>query len=262
MSALRDMRAALGLLSVIPVRHAEGDAPTPRAAAWFPVVGLVLGGLVYAVVRVLLLANAVWGHGRILERAGVLVAVAVVALQAALTRLLHWDGLADLADAWWGGHTSERRLEIMGDSSVGAFGVATVVLVMLAQVGAIAAIVSMPVSLLVLVAAPVFGRMGATFGAWLGRPARPGGLGAAVVGAPGLGGLAVAGSALGVAGALMLHGYGTMGLVWSAIAFMVAAAVPHVCASRVGGVTGDVLGASVVLVEMLTLVLIAIMVVW
>lgn len=262
MSISHDIRTAFALMTVLPVTLPADKPPTPRVAAWFPLVGLVLGGVVLSALSLVNLASVATSDGMFLRTAAFPLAVIVVAALALLTRFLHWDGLADVGDAWWGGATTPRRLEIMSDSSVGAFGVITVVLVALLQVASIAALLAHIGFGVAILAAPVFGRMAATFGCWLGRPARPGGLGAAVIGRPGVVDMIVAAAVLGFAAAAMGLEHGTSGLVWSGVAFLASAVVPHLVASRFGGVTGDVLGASVLLTETFLLLSAAIVVMW
>lgn len=261
MSVIADIRGAFALLTILPVAP-RGQEPSPRIVAWFPWVGLLMGSVAFGLVALADFASVTWGDGGFIGRASWMFATAVVGVWALLTRLLHWDGLADVADGWWGGATTERRLEIMADSTIGAFGATVVALVLFAQVSALAVLVDRMGYLTAVLAVPAFGRAAAMFGAWLGKPARPGGLGSSVAGKPSLGGILVAAIGLSLAGAVMLLEFGTAGLVWSVAAFVVAAAVPHALASRFGGITGDVLGASVIVTETIALVTAACMVVW
>lgn len=114
-----------------------------RAVGFFPLVGLALGGVFYGLVS-----------GLRLIFPSQVVAVFVLAAWLLLTRALHFDGFLDTCDGLFGGFTPERRLEIMRDSRVGAFGVAGGGLLLLAKY---AAIVSLP-HLSGLVLAPVLGR--------------------------------------------------------------------------------------------------------
>ena len=204
--------------------------------------------------------SVAWGDGDWLARSAPVLAATTVAAWALLTRLLHWDGLADVADAYWGGATKERRLEIMADSSTGAFGASAIALVALTQVAAISILLANIGMGVAIVAVPVFGRLAASFGSWLGKPARPGGLGAQVMGRPRLSGLLIAALALTTVAVPMVRQHDLNGAIWLLVAFFTAAAVPHLLAKRFGGVTGDVLGASVLLTETLTLALAAMMV--
>ena len=180
----------------------------------------------------------------------------IVCVWALSTRLLHWDGLADVADGYWGAHEQARRLEIMSDSHTGAFGAAAIALVAITQVAAVAAILSAPHEL-PLVAIPAIGRLAATAAAWFGTPARPSGLGRSVMARPS--GVSALSAIVAVAGAVAVLGYalGLPGAVAGVAGAVCALGVPHVLAQRFGGVTGDVMGASVILTETLLLVAVA-----
>ena len=238
---LRDAALAVSLLTLVPAGVRTGRDERSSASGWFPAVGLALGGLVWALVAFVAPATAVETHPH-------LVAVLVVTAHAVLTRLLHWDGLADVADAWWGGHTVERRLEIMKDSATGAFGVSTLVIVALLQVTAIADLIAAG-GLLPLLFAPLFGRTAATFAAWFGQPARDGGLGRSVIGRPSVASLLPAVVAIGCVVLLLNAAMGLPGAVVSGVGLLLALVVPHLISLRMGGVTGDVMGASVLIVE-------------
>jgi adenosylcobinamide-GDP ribazoletransferase len=113
------------------------------ALPWFPVIGLLLGLILYGLGLALLSFAPPWpmGHGVMILAAGVI-----------LTRGLHLDGLADWFDGLGGGRTPERFLAIMKDSHVGVFGVLAVVLVLLAKWVAITRL--METGSLVLILAP------------------------------------------------------------------------------------------------------------
>lgn len=239
-----DIRGAIRLLTLLPV----GDPRrSTRPAAWFPWVGWLFGasalGVAFAASRVV--------DG---DLGSLLVAVLIVLLWAFGSRLLHWDGLADTADATWGGQTPERRLEIMRDSCTGAFGVICVVLVALLQVTSIAVIFASR-DWWALAAAPVLGRFSASIGVWSARPARSDGLGASLSGTPGIFEVMFAALAVGVT--LVVWCPERIALV--AVACVMAFAAPRVLGRTVGGVTGDVLGASVMVVETAVLVVAALM---
>ncbi|MGV8082737.1 MAG: adenosylcobinamide-GDP ribazoletransferase [Coriobacteriia bacterium] len=240
---LRDAGLAISLLTAIPTRAKWPEDGGTQSAAWFPVVGWLVGGVGYAIVK---LAEAL----DITPEAPMLIAALVVTAWALLTRLLHWDGLADVADGFWGSHDPARRLEIMSDSATGAFGTVAVVLVALLEVSAIGAIVGAPHQVPVLLV-PVFARFSATAAAWFGKPARREGLGVSVMREPTPLSLMVTGAALLAAIALWGVAFHPRGVAFGLVGLVIALVVPYVLAKRFGGVTGDVMGASILLTETL-----------
>ncbi len=110
-----------------PGTPSEMAAPSDLAASfsWFPLVGLLLG--LCMVTPAFLLQNM----------PPLLLAVLLTALLAVLTRGLHLDGLADLADGVGGGYSIERRLEIMKDSRTGAFGALALIFAVLLKSAAL-----------------------------------------------------------------------------------------------------------------------------
>jgi adenosylcobinamide-GDP ribazoletransferase len=120
--------AAFQFLTISPaiVRRIFTPQEMGRAVGWFPLVGLVLGGILYGLHSSLSLLFP-----------QPVVAVLVLALWLLITRALHFDGFLDICDGLFGGFTPERRLEIMRDSRVGAFGVAGGMLLLLAKYAAL-----------------------------------------------------------------------------------------------------------------------------
>lgn len=248
-TVLGDAAKAVSLLTIVPVSAGEWREPRPGVAAWFAFVGLALGATAWAFLYVLAIA----GLG---ARAGLVSAALVVSGWAMLTRFLHWDGLADVADGLWGGATQERRLEIMRDSAIGAFGATAIALVVLVQVGAVAS-VAMSHRLEILLVVPALGRLAATCGAWLGTPARPDGLARLIIGRPGPGPMVVSAGAVSVCAAVLYVSLGLWGVAFSFLGVLCALVVPHLLSSKIGGVTGDIMGASVLVCETILLVVAA-----
>ena len=173
----------------------------------------------------------------------------LLAVMALGTRGLHWDGLADTTDGLAAGYDRERALTVMRRSDIGPAGVCAVVLVLLIQAAALAALLPTRGGTVLAVTAVLASRHTL---AWLCRPAmapaRPDGLGAAVAGTVPTGAAASAGLLL--AGLAALAGL-LVGPSWYAgpLVVVVAAAAALVlgwrAAGRLGGITGDVLGAGV-----------------
>jgi adenosylcobinamide-GDP ribazoletransferase len=250
------LRLSVTLLTVIPLRGpvTEPSRDTTAAAmAWAPAVGLLLGGIAAAV---LVVADHPLGAGP-LTAAGL--AVAALAL---LTRGLHLDGLADLADGLGSGQPAARTLEIMRRSDIGPFGIVTLVLTLVIQVGALAHAEAAgdgrgPVAL---IAAAVTGRLALTWACRRGvAAARPSGLGAMVAGTvrP-----AVAAGitliVLAVAVSVVRTGFTGLTLPLAVVAGLAAAFVlQRHAVRRLGGITGDVLGALIETAATVTLVVAA-----
>lgn len=237
MNPLGDLRTAVGFLTRLPVRDTAELTPArfARAALWFPVVGLIVGGLL-GLTRIAADAAGVDpGPATVLA---LLVAILV-------TGGLHEDGLADCADAL-GAHTSRaRKLEILRDSRVGTFGALAVAFALLLPFAALAPLDGEEVLRAALVG-HALGRWSTLPLARLLPPAQPDGAGALLrVGWPYVAGA----TAVAVAVALLAGGAGP-----GAAALGVALAVMALCSVAAvrsfGGASGDVYGATNKLVEL------------
>jgi adenosylcobinamide-GDP ribazoletransferase len=222
------MREAMAFLTVL----GRATTPSPRAWRWFPVVGALVGAGVGVVW---------WATGEVLV--ALPAAVCAVAADLALTGMLHVDGLADASDGLLPHADPQRRLDIMRRPDVGAYGVAVVAVVMLARVAGFSA---RPASIALVAALWCAARtVVAVTPAWVPY-ARAEGLVSALLGTragwwPAValpGAAAVAWVAIGLEGlaAVLAVVAGTLGVVLLA-------------RRRVGGFTGDVLGAAIVVGE-------------
>ena len=246
------LRLSITLLTVIPWRRPGDDAAAmpsratvAAAMGWAPAVGLLLGVIAAAV---LLITDHPLGAGP-LTAAGL--AVGSLAL---LSRGLHLDGLADLADGLASGKPAAAALDIMRRSDIGPLGVVTLVLTLLIQVAALSQAESAghgrgPAAL---VAAVVTGRLALTWACRRGvAAARPDGLGAlvaesvrpAIPAAATAATLAAAGAAVAISATVADEPLGWT-LPLAVLAGLGAAfAVQRHAVRRLGGITGDVLGA-------------------
>ena len=268
------MALSVTLLTVIPVRTAAppaaGQAPAPpappvpdreaagAAMAWAPAVGLLLGVIAAAV---LLAADHPLGAGPLTSAA---IAVAALAL---LSRGLHLDGLADLADGLGSGRRA-GALEIMRRSDIGPIGTVTLIFVLLIQVAAVSQAEAAgdgrgPAAL---IAAVVTGRLAITWACRRGVPAaRPDGLGALVAGtvraaipvAATLATLAVAGAAVAISATVIGEPLGWTLPLAVAVGLAAAFGLQRHAVRRLGGITGDVLGALAEVATTVTLVVAA-----
>jgi len=226
--AAGDLAAAVVLLTRIPLPFAAPDRGARSAWAW-PLTGLLVGGLS---------ALAGW----LVSTAGgppALAAGAAVIAAVAVTGALHEDGLADVADGFWGGFDPARRLDIMRDSHVGSYGVIALVASLGLRAAAIAALIGSQDWGAIVVAA-VLSRMPMAAVMQALPPVRQDGL-SRRVGRPGWGRSAL-GAALAVGLALGICGGGA---IWAASAVGLAALATGALAhAKIGGQTGDVLGAT------------------
>ena len=237
---LAQFRLAAAFLTRLPVERAEDAETAPpdlaRAMWLFPLVGFGIGGA-----GAIALALLAW--------AGIPAAVAAtlaIGIVVWLTGALHEDGLADLADGFGGGGTREQKLEIMRDSRIGAYGVLTLAVIVVAKIAALATIAAVDIGAAAgaLIAAAAWSRaMFAPTMRWL-PPARDEGLGA-LAGTPSegdtwkglaLGALLAALVLITPAGGglliiLVAGGVGAFGVGWLAL-------------QQIDGYTGDVLGGA------------------
>jgi adenosylcobinamide-GDP ribazoletransferase len=236
-----DIAEALALLTRLRV---PAHRPRGAAAAWaWPVAGVVVALLAG------LLASLVLNLGV----PPLLAAGLVLVAQVALTGGLHEDGLADTADGFWGGSTPARRLEIMKDSRTGNYGVIALVLALGLRWGALSLLLAEGQLFAPLIAAAVLSRAamavlmaalpnarGAGLSAEVGRPAQNTAL--LSVAAALVLGIAAAGWTLLIA------------LFWLALAIIGLVALAR---AKIGGQTGDVLGAAQQMGEIVTLIALA-----
>ncbi len=227
------MREAFAFLTVL----GRSQAPTPRALRWFPAVGLVVGA-------------AVGGAWWVLDRAfPVLVAaVLVVALDLALTGMLHLDGLADTADGLLPHLSRERRLDVMHTPDVGAFGVGVAGVVLIARTAAFA---SRPSDVLLVAGVWCTSRVVAGIAPVTMRYARDAGIASAFLGGRGAWWPA---AALVPATACVAIGIGGPALAVVGATVAASVAVLVLAQRRIGGFTGDVLGAAILVGETVGLV--------
>ena len=245
--SLRPLLAALSFLTTLPVpgpssaQAAEDPGLFGRSFAWFPLAGLILGGL---------LAVATWLLGwtglALPVQAGLLLLLWVL-----LTGGLHLDGLMDACDGLFAPVPPERRLAIMADVHPGAFGVLGVVLLLGLKWALLVQLLESPLAWMALLLAPSWGRWSA---AWAAQRFPYGRAGDASLGSTLRQGLTV--RQLRIASATMLILQVLLLLVrWESggalLGPLLGPLLARWAAARLGGgLTGDVYGALVEVVEL------------
>lgn len=228
---LRDLQVAAGFLTRLPIRPEEpaGLSALARAARCFPLVGLGVGliaGVVYAVAIEFLLPPLL---------AGVLAMTGAILVTGAL----HEDGLADTVDGFGGGGDREAKLRIMRDSRIGTYGVIALILILGAQVAALAALADSGDVAAALMVCHAASRALLVPVMHLEAPARSDGL-AASAGRPNS---ATTLWALGIGVVVALIFAGPFdGIVASAVGAGAAWAIVRLARRQIEGITGDVLG--------------------
>jgi adenosylcobinamide-GDP ribazoletransferase len=217
-----ELVGAFMLLTRLPVARFSSAEVPPAACVWaYPLVGGAIGALGAAVFTLtrLVLPPAI-------------AAILGIATTIFATGGLHEDGLADTADGFGGGRTTERKLDIMRDSRIGSYGALALMLSLALRA---TAIVETPMAATALVVAGALGRGAMLVPLWHLRPARPDGLAAPLAAASPW--VACAGLAIAALFAVLMP--------IALPAALVAAAIMTALARRqIGGYTGDVLGAT------------------
>lgn len=238
--ALRDCALALVLLTRLPLPHLPADAFARQAqSGWaWPLAGLAVAGPAG------LLGAAALGLGLPAPVAAGL----LLAAQVLLSGAMHEDGLADAADGLWGGLTPERRLEIMKDSRTGSYGVLALVLSVGLRWSLLSGLIAAGLWGAV-IAAAVLSRAGMPALMAALPPARAGGLSRSV-GRPGAG---TAAGAVALALGLALVLTGAPALAAALGAGLAVCGGGALARAKLGGQTGDILGAAQQLAEIAAL---------
>jgi len=236
------MLTALGFLTALPVpRRVASAAALARALIFFPLVGLLVGALL--LVLDLLLTPLLPGGVR---------ATLLLGAGIGLTRALHLDGLMDCCDGLFGGFNPERRLEIMRDSRVGAFGVLGAIVVLLLRFNGLAALSDMWL-VVGLLLPPTLGRWAMTLAIVAYPYGRATGLGVSFKEGASWRQVALAALlAAGVAAAL----WWPWGVVALPVAAMLTVGIARFMCGRLPGLTGDCYGAINEIVEVAVLLLV------
>lgn len=228
----RDVFLSMSLMTRIPMSLADEAYVRQSRATWaFPIVGCVVGGLVWGMLSL--------AHIFVSLPAATVIAVAFGTF---LTGAMHEDGLADCLDGFWGGYTIERRLEIMKDSQIGTYGVAGLALILLLKV---ILLTEAQANFWVIVTAAVASRAGLPMIMATIPNARKSGLAHSV----GIPTVMTGATSIALGAILVLFLQGLSGITVIFITFAVLFLITKLALAKIGGQTGDVLGASQVISE-------------
>ncbi|MEC9197826.1 MAG: adenosylcobinamide-GDP ribazoletransferase [Pseudomonadota bacterium] len=237
----QDLPAALGLLSRLPISvdPARATARSAEATWAYPIAGAILG----ACTGTAALAAQFIGLPPVAQ------ALAALTASVILTGAMHEDGLADSADGLWGGWTKDRRLEIMKDSRTGAYGVIAIALSLLWRAALLTTLfeATPQMALPICIGLGALSRAGLPLMMGQMPQARQGGLSASVGRPKAL--PAIVGPMIGIAIALPL-----IGLFPCLAAAIILGLWAAIAMRKIGGQTGDILGASQQLTEIAALI--------
>ena len=241
---LEGLVTAFRTLTIFPVLGRETSNHS-CALPYFPVVGLVLGVLLWAIS----LINRVIGDG------GWPMGVAALMLLVSIlsTRSLHLDGLADLADALGGGWDKRRRLAIMKDSRLGVFGAVSMILTLLCKWLAFSRLITAASAIWVILIFIIPRTMQVHLAVKLPYARSEGGTALSFVEAA-TGYQRATAFIVCLTAALL---YGPVGVLFLAIAEAFTWVYGTWCRNHFGGVTGDLLGAGNEIIETVLLLLAA-----
>jgi adenosylcobinamide-GDP ribazoletransferase len=234
---------AVRFLTLIPIpgNREFKSSDFGNSLAWFPVIGLLLGAVLFGLYLAL----------NYILPTPVTVIFVIIALTV-LTGAHHLDGLMDTFDGMVSSRTKEERLAIMADHHTGAFGVIAVVLLILLK---FAVLYSTPYVLRTLLLMPVLSRWLMVNAIYIFPCAKPSGMGYTFKQGAKWQGLVIS-TIIAIIIAAVLFGW--HGLVVAAILWLITMGIALFCSSLYGGLTGDNYGAVNEIAEVMTAVLIVV----
>lgn len=243
-----EVQLAFSFMTTIPIPafNAENRESNLASCIWvFPLVGVVLG----------LLAGSIYYLSIVVGLNVFLSALISVSTMVLLTGALHEDGLADVADGFGGGYGRNQVLSIMSDSSLGTYGTLALLLVMAGRVGAVYQIEQPLLVITALISAASLSRTSCLFIFAGMSPARQTGLGQSVKN-PGFAEIISACILCLICNILLLDF--KLVLLILGVALIVTLIIYRLAQSIIGGFTGDVIGASLLLTELAVLLTLAV----
>jgi adenosylcobinamide-GDP ribazoletransferase len=236
--------AAIQFLTIFPtpLHHDVDDQRLGESLTYFPLVGLILGAILFGLQ---------YGLNFLLP-APVTSALLVMAL-VILTGAHHLDGLIDTCDGVFAGKTAKQRLRIMADTQVGTFGIAGAILVLLLKYACLSSYMPMLPALLLL---PTLGRWGMVVAIFTFPYAKTSGMGLAFKQGATWQRLAIA-TAIALVTAFLLLQW--KGVLLMTLVYACAFGIGIYLNSRLRGLTGDTYGAINELVEALVLLLVIVL---
>jgi cobalamin 5'-phosphate synthase/cobalamin synthase len=235
---MKSLLASIAFCTRIPISTAFDAEDVGRAARWFPLIGAMLGAISLALSRVLLPVLP-----------ATIVAVLILVVEVLVTGALHYDGLADTLDGLGGGKSPEDRMRIMRDHVIGSYGATALILLVALKAASITALISVSKYSPYLLLAPVIARWNIVLLSLCFPYARPCEAVSRHIGKTELAWASVLTACI-TLGAASWRG----AVCWGAAA-IAAVLFGNFCLRKIGGVTGDTLGATEQISESIVLLL-------
>jgi len=242
---MNSMLVALAFLTIVPIRFRRmpDNEAIARSRFWYPFVGLLLGALL-----------AGWTALLQTHVSPLLASFLILLAWVLVTGALHLDGFCDLCDGLFGGHSPEERLRIMKDPQRGSFALIGGVLLLLGKFVALHEVLAKPLVAPWSVGLAVFTArcLVLTVAAGAKYP-RPDGTGKLIVEAAGWTEATCAALSAALAAVLLFPNAGSVAVALVAGVWAGVLRLRQVCSRRLGGITGDCLGAAIEGAELLVL---------
>jgi adenosylcobinamide-GDP ribazoletransferase len=237
---VRSLLAAIAFLTRIPIGDAAFEADeVAHSAGWFPLIGALLGAVCCGI------AWALKPH-----LPAVVIAALLLTMDALATGALHFDGLADMADGFGGGKTREDVLRIMRDHAIGSYGGLALVLVVALKMAAYTSLLGQPTDrnwMVALIVTPALGRWSILLLTAMLPYARPG-----ISVAGHMGRQSVVWGTL-VVMVILIAAISARAWIAAGMVIVVTGFYGAYCRRRIGGITGDTLGANLQICECVVL---------
>lgn len=238
----------------LPKAWSYSEVDVGRSTAFFPFIGVILGliqaGLLLALLRMFHFLKAQPKSSP--PAPSLVLAVIIVGLGALLTGALHLDGLADMADGFGAGRSAEDVLRIMRDHAIGSYGSVALIVVIALKIASASTLIERGAAVPYLIVAPVLARASIVLLGYALPYARVGGGFGDSLQSIGFFEVFVStASAL----AFTIYVVRRQAIVAVALTTLISLVMGWLCRRRIGGVTGDTLGANVEICESLILTL-------
>lgn len=236
---------AIRTLTAIPIPGKDAD-DLSESLPWFPIVGLMIGMSLFITATVI--------QNTTDSRFIPIIAAAVVLGGALLTRGMHLDGLADWADGFWGGMQREKVLEIMKDSCIGSYGAIALISIILIKWICITQLLQSKAGIWIVTATIISRTIQVNLATRYPYARTTNGTGAPFIKNSDKSHAVIAAAIAAISLAILMHSF-IKPLTAITLGWIISILIGNWSRRRIGGITGDVIGAASELTETAILIL-------